>query len=253
MSVFQRARVWSIAGLALIGAPTVPMTAGADDDLGSGSSGRAARVSKAVFFASDGLRQDAVQQYAAQGVMPTMREMMKNGAVATDGGIRTQAPPNTGAGWFTLATGTWPGVHGSTNNTFAKNGAVFASARVSSFDSGVLQAETIAQSAERAGKKVAQVEWAGGRSAIIAGPTVDFRTFQSGRGVVTNYIAPADSASFTTSFGLQFDHPAGFAGQPPFAGAAPRRRPGGPTCPPRSARPKSCACACSMAQPTSTG
>ena len=34
----------------------------------------------------------------------------------------TQAPPNTGAGWYTLATGAWPGVHGSTNNTFHKNG-----------------------------------------------------------------------------------------------------------------------------------
>jgi 2',3'-cyclic-nucleotide 2'-phosphodiesterase (5'-nucleotidase family)/predicted AlkP superfamily phosphohydrolase/phosphomutase len=226
MSVFRRAVrgavVPAFVGFSLVAAlAVVPVGATADETADEGSSGREARAAKAVFFASDGLRQDAVQRYAAEGAMPTMREMMKHGTVATDSGVRTQAPPNTGAGWFTLATGTWPGVHGSTNNTFAKNGAAFASARVSSFDSGVLQAETIAQSAERSGRKVAQVEWAGGRNAVINGPTVDFRTFQSGRGVVTNYIAPADSATFTASFGLQFDHPAGFAGQAPFAGAAP--------------------------------
>ena len=84
-----------------------------------------------------------------------------------------------------------------------------------------LQAETIAQSAERAGLKVAQVEWAGGIQARLCGPTIDFRSFFSGRGVATNYIGPADSEAFTRSFGLQFDHPAGFAGNAPFAAAAP--------------------------------
>ncbi|HEX9258610.1 MAG TPA: alkaline phosphatase family protein, partial [Acidimicrobiales bacterium] len=176
--------------------------------------------SKAVFFAADGLRQDLVAGYAAQGLLPTMASFLKGGVSATGGGLMTQAPPNTGAGWYSLATGAWPGVHGSTNNTFHVNGQPFGN-RTSAFDAGVLQAETIAQSAERGGLKVAQVEWAGGRGATIDGPTIDFRSFLSGRGVVTNYISPADSASFTASFGLQFDHPAGFAGQAPFAAAAP--------------------------------
>ena len=79
-------------------------------------------------------------------------------------GLLTQAPPNTGAGWYTLATGAWPGVHGSTNNTFHINGQPFAN-RTAAFDPGVLQAESIAQSAERGGLKVAQIEWAGGRNA----------------------------------------------------------------------------------------
>ncbi|HSK25920.1 MAG TPA: 5'-nucleotidase C-terminal domain-containing protein, partial [Jiangellales bacterium] len=137
-----------------------------------------------------------------------------------DGGLLTQAPPNPGAGWYSLATGAWPGVHGSTNNTFHVNGQPFAN-RTAAFDPGVVQAETIAQSAERGGTKVAQVEWAGGRVGVIDGPTIDFRTFHSGRGVATNYIAPTDDAGFTAAFGLQFDHPAGFAGQPPFPAAAP--------------------------------
>ena len=83
---------------------------------------------KAVFFASDGLRQDLVEKYADQGVMPTMRSFLRNGVRARGDGLLTQAPPNTGAGWYTLATGAWPGVHGSTNNTFHKNGDPFGPA-----------------------------------------------------------------------------------------------------------------------------
>jgi hypothetical protein len=166
------------------------------------------------------LRQDLVESYVDQGLLPAMRQMLRAGVKAADGGLLTQAPPNTGAGWYSLATGAWPGVHGSTNNTFTINGAPFAN-RTSAFDSVALQAETLAQAAERGGKKVAQIEWAGGRVGVINGPTVDFRAFLSGRGVATNYISPTDDAAFVTSFGLQFDHPDGFAGQAPFPGAAP--------------------------------
>ena len=185
---------------------------------------------KLLFFASDGLTQSKVEEFSHGGVTPGFRELLKRGARASDHGLLTQAPPNTGAGWYTLATGAWPGVHGSTNNTFhinntaydplSPNNTGFKSSR--SFTSaGILQAETLAQSAERGGKKVVQIEWAGGRSGVINGPTVDYRSFFSGRGVATNYIAPADSASFTQSFRLQFDHPAGFAGNAPFPQAAP--------------------------------
>jgi len=154
-----------------------------------------------------------------------MRDFLKKGTKANGNGMLTQAPPNTGAGWYTLATGAWPGVHGSTNNTFHKNGDTFTN-RTAAFDPGVLQAESIAQSAERGGLKVAQVEWAGGRNALINGPTIDFQTFHSGRGVATNFIGSAgdelfDDAGFIASFGLQFDHPDGYAGQAPFAGAEP--------------------------------
>jgi 2',3'-cyclic-nucleotide 2'-phosphodiesterase (5'-nucleotidase family) len=175
---------------------------------------------KVIFFVSDGMRQDLAEAYASQGLMPTVQKLLQSGAKAADGGLLTQAPPNTGAGWYSLATGAWSGVHGSTNNTFAINGQSMGS-RVAAFDSGVLQAETLAQAAERGGKKVAQIEWAGGRVGVINGPTVDYLTFLSGRGVATNYISPDDNAAFVASFGLQFDHPSGFAGQPPFPGAAP--------------------------------
>ena len=176
---------------------------------------------KILFFASDGLRQDAVAKYAKQGVVPGFEWMLKQGAFASNNGLLTEAPPNTGAGWFTLATGAWPGVHGSTNNTFHINGTTFANSTSAFGAVNVLQAETIAQAAERGGKKVAQIEWAGGRSGSIQGPTLDFRNFRSVRGVTTNYISPSDLEQNVRAFGVQFDHPAGFAGQAPYPQAAP--------------------------------
>ena len=173
--------------------------------------GKGAPSDTAVFFASDGMRQDLVAKYAAQGLMPTMSAFLKNGASATGNGLLTEAPPNTGAGWYSLATGAWPGVHGSTNNTFHINGGTFANS-TSSFAPGVLKAESIAQSAERGGLKVAQVEWAGGANATIKGPTIDFQSFSSGRGVATNFVGHAgdvlfDDPAFIAAFGLQFDTP----------------------------------------------
>ena len=195
--------------LSSIASPAIPVSDGHDESTES-----------VIFFTADGLRQDLVESYARYRILPYLSKLLRTGAKAADGGLLTQAPPNTGAGWFSLATGAWAGVHGSTNNTFHINGAPF-SARTGSFDAGVLQAETLAQAAERGGKKVAQIEWAGGRSGVINGPTIDYRGFFSGRGVATNYIGATDDAAFVAAFGLQFDHPAGFAGQPPFPGAAP--------------------------------
>ncbi len=203
------------AVLALVGS-SLAVPAVASDHRGGGGRDDGG----AVFFAADGLRQDIVARYASQGRLPTMASFLRGGTKAAGNGLLTEAPPNTGAGWYSLATGAWSGVTGSTNNTFAINGQPLSS-RVAAFDPNVLQAESIAQSAERGGLKVAQVEWAGGRNATINGPTIDFQSFFSGRGVATNHTTAADNAAFVASFGLQYDHPAGYAGQAPFAGAAP--------------------------------
>jgi hypothetical protein len=45
----------------------------------------------------------------------------------------------------------------------------------------------------------------GGRNGVINGPTVDFRTFLSGRGVTTNFVSPTDRQPLITAFGLQYD------------------------------------------------
>src|SRR5262245_61427411 len=182
---------------------------------------------RALLFASDGMRPDLMEGYAAAGAMPTYASLMRAG-VRGDNGLVQGFPPNTGVGWYTLATGAWPGEHGSTNNTFHRVGEGSFNNRTSFSTPGILQADTIANAAERAGKKVAQVEWVGGRNANIAGPTVDFANFFSNRGVLA---APADpdeqagAASFGLSYQVAgFDAASGWTNVPAGDPAAPPKQ-----------------------------
>ncbi len=159
-------------------------------------------ANKVVFFASDGMRPDIMERLARRGEMPTYRALMRSGVRGKNGLVQA-FPPNTGVGWYTLATGTYPGEHGSINNTFHRTGESNFNNRTSFSTAGILQADTLAASAERAGKKVAQIEWVGGRNANIAGPTVDFVNFFSTRGVLA---APlnADEQAGAAAFGISY-------------------------------------------------
>lgn len=161
----------------------------------------------AIFFAADGLRQDLVERYVTDDAADfgEFADLLATG-VDSDTGMISQAPPNTGAGWNSMATGDWVGEHGTTNNTFHRTGTNFAFG-TSAFAPGLIQSETAAQAWNKAGKKVAAIEWPAARTAPIDGPVVDFRNFRSGRGVTTNYLqeAPLDDAAFIRAFSLQFD------------------------------------------------
>jgi 2',3'-cyclic-nucleotide 2'-phosphodiesterase (5'-nucleotidase family) len=161
-------------------------------------------ASGVVFFAADGMRPDLMEKYAAQGVMPTYANLMATGVKGVNGMVQA-FPPNTGAGWYTLATGAYPGEHGSTNNTFFRTGESSFNNRTAAFSAGVLQADTIAEAAERDGKKVVSVEWAGGSRTMTAlkGPVVDYRNFYSNRGLWTNWDVPGQPAG-ATAFGVQY-------------------------------------------------
>ena len=164
-------------------------------------------ASKALFFAADGMRPDKVEEYAAAGLMPTMQGLM-NAGVRGENGMQPGFPPNTGVGWYTMMTGTWPSEHGSTNNTFHRTGEGNFNNRTS-LGASILQADTLAQAAERAGKKVAAIEWVGARTHGLAGPVIDFRNFFSGRGVLTYPSVPAEQAG-AAFFGVSYQV-AGFA------------------------------------------
>jgi len=187
-----------LASLAIVLALVIAIPAGAANNKPPAGTPHADKV---ILFASDGMRPDLMERYAADGLMPTYADLMARG-VRGDNGLTQAFPPNTGVGWFTLATGAYPGEHGSTNNTFHRVGEANFNNRTS-FAQGILQADTIANAAERAGKKVAQIEWVGGRSAGIAGPTVDFANFFSTRGVLA---APLNSSEQTgaASFGISY-------------------------------------------------
>ena len=149
---------------------------------------------KVVMFAADGMRPDLVDKYAAAGSMDEMKELMADG-VKGQNGLLPGFPPNTGVGWYTLATGTWPAEHGSTNNTFHRTGETNFNNRTS-LGASILQADTIQQAAERAGKTTVSVEWVGTRAyaPVLQGPLVDFRSFFSNRGILLNYDLPGQPA-----------------------------------------------------------
>ena len=171
----------------------------------SGDAG-SARSKKAILFASDGMRPDLMERYADKGLMPTYKDLLKKG-VAGENGLLQGFPPNTGVGWHTLATGTWPSEHGSTNNTFHRTGDAFNNT-TSFATTGILQADTLLQSAERAGKTVVAMEWVAARGLVPAlqGPVVDFRSFFGGRGITLNFDLPGQPA-LAQSFGVQYQKP----------------------------------------------
>jgi 2',3'-cyclic-nucleotide 2'-phosphodiesterase (5'-nucleotidase family)/predicted AlkP superfamily phosphohydrolase/phosphomutase len=182
-------------------------------------------VDRVVMFASDGMRPDLMEKYAEKGFMPTYKKLMNRGAFGKNGMVQA-FPPNTGVGWYTMATGTYPSEHGSTNNTFFRSGDNFAN-RTSFSGAGALQADTIANAAERAGKKVAQIDWVGGIPANINGPTVDFATFYSNRGVLVGAADPVEQAGAAT-FGVNYQVGAiaaasGWSGVPAGDPAAPAK------------------------------
>ncbi len=157
-----------------------------------------------IYFAADGMRPDLVDKYANAGAMPTMRQLMEQGLKGQNG-LLQGFPPNTGVGWYTLSTGTWPGEHGSTNNTFHRTGEGNFNNSTSFATTGILQADHIGQSAERSGKTVVSMEWVGTRNLVPAlqGPVVDFRTFIGGRGIMLNYDLPGQPAG-ANAFGVQY-------------------------------------------------
>ncbi len=167
-----------------------------------------ALTSKVIFFSSDGMRPDLMEQYAAAGAMPTYAALMASG-VRGDNGMVQAFPPNTGVGWYTMMTGTYPGEHGSTNNTYHRTGEGNFNNRTSFSLAGTLQADTLAAAAERAGKKVAQIDWVGGVQSNIAGPTVDFVNFFSTRGVLAAPLNATEQAG-AAAFGISYQV-AGFA------------------------------------------
>ena len=123
--------------------------------------------------------------------------------------------------------------------------------RTAAFDPGVLQAESIAQSAERGGKKVAQIEWAGGRSAPTQGPTVDFRALllrpRSGDEL---HRSPTDDESFTRRWAAVRLARAASPATPRSRKRLPRRPPAGSTC--RRATARRVLVACPHRSPAST-
>jgi 2',3'-cyclic-nucleotide 2'-phosphodiesterase (5'-nucleotidase family)/predicted AlkP superfamily phosphohydrolase/phosphomutase len=192
-----------MVALTVIAAFVVAVPAGALKQ-GKPSGGGRPKAEKVILFASDGMRPDLMESFAADGLMPTYADLMATG-VRGDNGLVQAFPPNTGVGWYTLATGAYPGEHGSTNNTYHRVGEGSFNNRTSFALPDSLQADTLQQAAERAGKKIASVEWVGSRgiTPALTGPVIDFRNFFSTRGVLTHPLDASEQAG-AAAFGVSY-------------------------------------------------
>ncbi|HLZ71263.1 MAG TPA: alkaline phosphatase family protein [Dehalococcoidia bacterium] len=161
---------------------------------------QADRPRRLLFFASDGMRHDLMARYVAAGAMPVFQRLLARG-VSGAGGCLPALPTNTGAGWATLQTGAWSGTSGAINNVFHATDTPITEAS-SGFDARLLQAETLAQAAERQGLSVACVEWPGTLPATCAGPVIDFRTFYSARGALLRHDPPGYRSEIAARLGL---------------------------------------------------
>ncbi|MDH2415717.1 5'-nucleotidase C-terminal domain-containing protein [Nocardioides sp. CER19] len=212
VSVFRRATPVALLVSALLAVPTAAVAGHGHAERPPAPSSGSSHDHPVVLFGADGMRPDLMQKYAREGRMPTYASLMRQGATGANG-LTQGFPPNTGQGWYTLATGAWPGVHGSTNNTFFDNRQPFTASDSFSFHgngagpgtdpTNVLEAQSVASAAEAAGKTVAQVDFTGGLNANINGPTVDYDTFYSTRGVLET---PADATkqAGAAKFGLSY-------------------------------------------------
>ena len=159
-----------------------------------------------LLFAAPGMRSDLVETFAAEGALPAMSEMLTSGASAS-GGQLAPFPATTGSALPTLLTGTWPAEHGIVSDTFFRTGSPEFSDVASSSDPGLLQADTLPQAAERAGKQVVSVGW-NGVSALdpaLTGPVVGEPVPYSQSGVVTN-VDRSDQLANAERHGVSFEH-----------------------------------------------
>ena len=158
-----------------------------------------------LLFAAPGMRSDLVESFAAEDALPAMAEMLTSGASA-DGGLLAPFPATTGSTLSTLLSGTWPAEHGIVSDTFFRTGSPEFSDLASWTDAGLIQADTLPQAVERAGKQVVSVGW-NGVSPLdppLTGPVVGEPVPYSQSGVVTN-VDRSDRLANAERHGVGYD------------------------------------------------
>jgi hypothetical protein len=158
-----------------------------------------------LLFAAPGMRPDLVEAFAAEGALPAIADMLETGAAA-EGGLLGPFPATTGTSLPTLLTGTWSAEHGIVGDRFFRTGSPDFADYATWNDPGLIQADTLPQAAERAGKTVVSVGWEGisGLDPALAGPVVEGAEALSQAGVVTNVDLLAEPAA-AERLGVGFD------------------------------------------------
>jgi 2',3'-cyclic-nucleotide 2'-phosphodiesterase (5'-nucleotidase family) len=103
------------------------------------------------------------------GELPALQAVVEQGSSGD-----LLAPGGTGPALATLLTGAWPAEHGVVRDVFYRTGSPDFADVATWTDPGIVQADTLPQAAERAGKLVAAVGWPGlvGDEAALQGPVI---------------------------------------------------------------------------------
>ncbi len=163
----------------------------------------AAPTQHVLLFTADGGQPDFFRQFAAEGLLPTFARLEAEGSMAR-GGMVPQLPTSTRVGWPSIVTGAWAGTHGSINNVFTQHGLGMGDSYQFG-DFSKLEAETLPETAERAGLKVLMFDWNSSDQPAIAGPTVHYWRTYTRAGVAQNYADPVVEQG-ANAWGLLFDH-----------------------------------------------
>ncbi|HIQ04075.1 MAG TPA: hypothetical protein EYH31_00065 [Anaerolineae bacterium] len=130
------------------------------------------RPQRALFIGIDGLMPEMVEKFTAEGHMPNLARLMREGVYSP---MLSSPPVDTPTNWTSLSTGAWTGTHGI--NTFGihfdgerfeemhrVNASIFPefADRAPVYMNQLCRAEYIWQAAERAGKRCILVNWPGG-------------------------------------------------------------------------------------------
>jgi 2',3'-cyclic-nucleotide 2'-phosphodiesterase (5'-nucleotidase family) len=152
------------------------------------------------------MRQDLVETFAAEGAMPAFAGMLEDGASANDDGLLLPFPATTGTALSTLLTGAWPAEHGVVGDRFFRTGSPDFAEFATWTDPGLLQADTLPQAAERAGKQVAAIGWAGldALDPGLSGPVIEGPAPYSQAGIVTTIDLP-DGQAKAERYGVGYD------------------------------------------------
>ncbi len=126
--------------------------------------------SPVILFAAPGMAPEAIDALAAEGVLPALSGLL-DGA---QGSFLAPFPAGTSTMLPTLLSGTWPAEHGIVGETFYRTGSPDFADTATWSDPGLIQADTLPQAAERAGKSVVAIGWDGaaGLDPALAGPVV---------------------------------------------------------------------------------
>ena len=204
-------RVFSpvLAAALVVAGLSVPAAFGHGDD-GHGHGPPPKKSPKLLFFVSDGMRQDAVAEVRPRGRHARLRE-----AARPRHARLRQRPAHAGAAEH--RRGLVHAVHGRLAGRATARPTTRSTSTAQPF--GELHARPSAPACCRpsrsprppsaAARRSPRSSTRAAASAVIDGPTLDFRNFRSGRGVATNYVVAGRQPAFTASFGLQYDHPDG--------------------------------------------